>query len=89
MQWIYTGNFDPVGAGDYDFQGKFEIDAFGGFRVLEHVVNDNSSIFKIGGASGEELVQRGPDHPAKIVPLPPNTKVTTQAKPQKAQVPPK
>jgi hypothetical protein len=84
MQWIYTGNFDPVGAGDYDFQGKFEIDAFGGFRVLEHVVNDNSTFLKHGGDPAEELVKRGPDHPTNIVPLPPNTKVTTQAKPQKA-----
>jgi hypothetical protein len=89
MQWIYTGNFDPVGAGDYDFQGKFEIDAFGGFRVLEHVVNDNSTFLKHGGDPAEELVKRGPDHPTKIMPLPPNTKVTTQAKPQKAPVPQK
>ncbi|HEY7404527.1 MAG TPA: DUF4157 domain-containing protein [Candidatus Angelobacter sp.] len=87
MQWIYTGNFDPVGAGDYDFQGKFEIDAFGGFRVPEHVVTDNSLGF--GGDPGRKIIRSGPNHPTKIVPLPPNTKVTTQAKPQKAPPPQK
>jgi hypothetical protein len=77
MQWIYSGNFDPISAGDYDFQGKFEIDAFGGFRILEHTVNDNSSFLQWGG-SAEELVRRGPDIPAPIRPLPAGASVTTR-----------
>jgi hypothetical protein len=80
MQWIYSGNFDPISAGDYDFQGKFEIDAFGGFRILEHTVNDNSS-FLGHGDSAEELVRRGPDIPAPTKPLPPGAKVTSRTTP--------
>ena len=81
MQWIYSGNFDPVGPGDYDFQGKFEIDAFGGFRILEHSVNDNSTFLKWGGAAAEKLVERGEDIAAPIRPLPPNATVTTHTTP--------
>jgi len=44
MQWTYEGNFDPLGPGQYAFNGKFEIDAFGGFKSLEHVVVDHSAL---------------------------------------------
>lgn len=77
MQWIYEGNFDPYGPGEYPFQGKFEIDAFGGFRVLEHRVKDYS--FGWGGDPAERMVQHGPNIasakppplPAKAAPTPP------------------
>jgi Domain of unknown function (DUF4157) len=79
IQWIYTGNFDPIGSGDFDFRGKFEIDAFGGFRSLEHVVEDRSLIDK-----GPDFVRRGQDIPSHINPLPPGVSVTTQPSAKKA-----
>lgn len=77
MEWIYEGNFDPLGGGQFPFQGKFEIDAFGGFRVLEHRVRDDS--FRIGGDPPERHVKHGPNIasakppplPAKAAPTPP------------------
>jgi uncharacterized protein DUF4157 len=82
MQWIYEGNFDPYGAGEYPFQGKFEIDAFGGFRVLEHRVRDDS--FGIGGEPAPNYVRTGPNvASAKPPPLPPKTAVTTPTPPKK------
>lgn len=57
MVWIYEGTFDPVGGGQYDFQGKFEIDAFGGFKVIQHKVVDRS--WRWGGGPAEDYVQPG------------------------------
>lgn len=75
MQWIYEGNFDPVGGGEYAFQGKFEIDAFGGFKVLEHRVRDDS--FGWGGDPAEDMVEHGSNiASAKPPPLPPKAKAT-------------
>jgi hypothetical protein len=81
MQWIYSGSFDPVGAGDFAFQGKFEINAFGGFRLLDHTVIDNSIGW--GGAPADQIVKRGPDIAAPVRPLPPGAKVTNQTAPEK------
>lgn len=74
MQWLYNGRFDPLGGGDYEFDGKFEINAFGGFRILEHKVIDHS--WSLGSASEYGFVTRGPDAIVPIPPLPPNIKVT-------------
>lgn len=48
MHWRYEGDFDPVGAGEWEFQGEFEIDAFGGFRNIRHEVNDRTTWFSFG-----------------------------------------
>lgn len=84
MQWIYNGRFDPLGAGDYEFDGKFEINAFGGFKILEHTVTDHSTGFV---DSPYDYVARGPDVTVKTPPMPPNTKVTIDSGAAKA--PPK
>lgn len=82
MQWIYEGNFDPYGPGEYPFQGKFEIDAFGGFRVLEHRVRDDS--FGLGGEPADHYVLHGPDiASAKPPPLPAKATATTPNPPKK------
>ena len=84
MQWIYEGNFDPYGGGQYAFQGKFEIDAFGGFRVLEHRVRDDSSVISWGGGPAEDYVQHGPNvGSATPPPLPPKAKAAPPNPPKK------
>jgi hypothetical protein len=75
MVWIFEGEFDPVGAGDYAFQGKFEINAFGGFTPVSLVVMDEG----IGFGSTRPAVNEGkpiagsspPPRPAKAKPRPP------------------
>jgi Domain of unknown function (DUF4157) len=83
MQWIYEGNFDPYGPGQYAFQGRFEIDAFGGFRVLEHRVRDDSTFIYIGDPA-EDYVSHG-DNIASATPppLPPKAKAATPNPPKK------
>jgi hypothetical protein len=73
MQWIYEGYFDPVGPGQYPFQGKFEIDAFGGFRVLEHVVQDYSTGW--GLPSAADIVQHGRNRASAAPPPKPKKEI--------------
>jgi hypothetical protein len=69
MQWLYEGDFDPLGGGQFAFNGKFEIDAYGGFRVLEHHVRDDS--FRFDSHPAEDYVQPGDNiASAKPPPLP-------------------
>lgn len=73
MQWVYEGNFDPLGAGQWAFTGKFEIDAFGGFRVLEHYVRNDTTSLSFGRKAPEYYVRRGINRPtvSPILPPPP------------------
>jgi len=66
MQWLYEGNFDPFGRGEWEFQGRFEIDAFGAFRNLEHLVTDRSMIRF--SAPAESYVRPGPEVPGLTPP---------------------
>jgi len=36
--YTYEGSYDPVGNGQYEFQGEFQIDAFGGIKRNRHHV---------------------------------------------------
>lgn len=85
MQWIYEGNFDPLGPGQYAFQGKFEIDAFGGFKSLEHVVADQSLI---KGDPPTVMVRHGTDRPSVLVSAPVVKRPPAPAAPTKATPPP-
>lgn len=38
----YEGKFDPVGNGEWDIQGDFEINAFGGIRFMNHKATSRS-----------------------------------------------
>jgi hypothetical protein len=68
MQWIYNGRFDPVGNGDYEIQGKFQINAFGAFQSLEHVVTDRSLIAL--SVDPYSIIAAGPTIDAPVPPLP-------------------
>jgi hypothetical protein len=71
IQWDYEGSFDPIFAGNYAFQGRFAIDAFGNFRSLEHTVRDYS--FGWGGKPGYKIIRPGINTIYRIPPVPTNT----------------
>ena len=73
MQWIYEGNFDPWGPGQWAFSGKFEIDAFGGFRVLEHFVRDDGD--EVTDYAAEEWVRHGPNKASAAPPPKPKKQI--------------
>ncbi len=50
IRFAYQGNFDPVGNGNFDFQGEFEFNAFGYFKILKHnVVSRSFADWALGG----------------------------------------
>jgi hypothetical protein len=62
MHWIYEGTYDPFGQGNIAFQGKFSIDAFGNFYVVEHETKEYDQ-------GSEAAVFAGPNVP--FTPPPP------------------
>jgi hypothetical protein len=78
MQWIYNGRFDPVGNGDFEIQGKFQINAFGGFKVLEHTVTDRSLL---SFSDPYSIIAAGSDIDAPIPPLPDDAIVNSSGSP--------
>lgn len=71
LMFTYTGSFDPVGNGHWEFSGKFQIDAFGGFQVLHHKVKSRSLLdFAISGSNynyvrkGDDVIRPIPQIPA-------------------------
>ena len=71
MHWLYKGDFNPVGAGEWEFQGEFEIDAFGGFRNLRHEVTDRTTGFSFGATYDKDrVVAAGPTVSKPIRPVP-------------------
>jgi GH24 family phage-related lysozyme (muramidase) len=59
LVFSYIGEYDPLGNGHYEFNGEFEINAFGGLKFNTHnVVSRSSMDFAIMG-SPESYVTRG------------------------------
>jgi hypothetical protein len=57
----YEGTFDPVGNGHWEFNGEFEINAFGGLKFNKHNVVSRSLLdFAIDGKP-EDYVRKGND----------------------------
>lgn len=68
MVWDYEGTFDPVGVGEFWFQGRFAIDAFGNFKPKHHRVRDLS----LGTSLGEpDWKKWGEFHPYRVVAIGP------------------
>ena len=61
MHWNYEGQYDPFGTGKIGFQGRFAIDAFGNFYVVEHTTKEYDS-------GSEAAVFAGPNVPTKPIP---------------------
>jgi hypothetical protein len=65
--YSYQGNYDPVGNGQWEFSGEFEINAFGGIKFNKHDVVSRSLIDTFISGAPDEYVVKGND---VIVPTP-------------------
>lgn len=70
ITYRYEGAFDPVGNGKWDFEGEFEINAFGGFKVNSHNVVSRSLSDFLKAHDKESYVKKGVDHTPVVPPLP-------------------
>jgi len=66
LVFTYTGAYDPLGNGQWEFSGEFEINAFGTLRFNRHKVVSRA-LLDAPLAAPDEYVQRGP---AIINPVP-------------------
>jgi GH24 family phage-related lysozyme (muramidase) len=67
IRFHYDGTYDPWGNGLFEFQGDFEINAFGGLHFIVHEVAKRAAInFALVGKA-EDYVQKGDD---VMVPVP-------------------
>jgi hypothetical protein len=72
--FAYDGTFDPYGNGQFEFQGEFEINAFGGLKFNRHEVKSVSFMdFAIKGKP-EDIVQRKSNRAYTVPPLPADQK---------------
>jgi GH24 family phage-related lysozyme (muramidase) len=71
LTYRYEGSYDPLGNGQFEFEGEIELDAFGGFRwVRPHRVASRSlADWAISGAP-EDWVARGPDVASTVPAIP-------------------
>ena len=70
MVFHYEGNYDPAMNGQFEFQGEFEINAFGGIKFNRHEVVSRSLLdFAIAGKP-DEYVRKGDDVVVATPPLP-------------------
>lgn len=70
ITYRYEGFFDPVGNGKWEFEGDFEINAFGGFKVNNHSVESRSLSDFLKAHDKESYVKRGVNHIPVVPPLP-------------------
>lgn len=71
ITYRYEGSFDPVGNGKWDYEGEFEINAFGGFKVNSHNVVSRSLSDFLKAHDKESYVKKGVNHIPAVPPLPP------------------
>ncbi len=64
----YQGQYDPVGNGKWDFQGEFEFNAFGYFKILKHNVVDRSFITIANFGKPSDFVYRFHDSSGTAIP---------------------
>lgn len=70
MIFHYEGSYDPFLNGSFEFQGEFEINAFGGLKFNRHEVISRSLLeFAISGKP-DEYVRKGDDVIVGAPPLP-------------------
>jgi GH24 family phage-related lysozyme (muramidase) len=68
--YTYEGAFDPWGNGAFEFQGEFQIDAFGGIHWNRHHVVSRSAIDAFISGSPDSFVVRGPDVASTVPDIP-------------------
>ena len=72
--FAYDGTYDPYGNGQFEFQGEFEINAFGGLKFNRHKVKSVSLIDIAILDKPEVLVQRKSNRSYVVPSLPPDQK---------------
>lgn len=70
--FAYDGTFDPWGNGQFEFQGEFEINAFGGLKFNRHDVKSVSLMAITSKAT--DIVQRKSNRAYTVPPLPADQK---------------
>jgi hypothetical protein len=68
--YAYEGTYDPAGNGYFEFQGEFEINAFGRLNFNKHIVVTRSMADWAIVGSPYDYVRRGPDVPARVPDIP-------------------
>ncbi|XOV68329.1 MAG: T6SS effector amidase Tae4 family protein [Fluviicola sp.] len=72
IRFSYQGNYDPWGNGSFDFQGEFEFNAFGYFKILKHkVVSRSFADWAIIGKPEDAVYSFPSKTHYSIPPLPP------------------
>ena len=66
----YSGTYDPFGNGYFEFEGEFQITAFGEIKFNKHNVYSRSLSTWVLKHDTDYYVQRGPDAPAAIPKIP-------------------
>ncbi|MEV6598588.1 hypothetical protein AB0M36_17180 [Actinoplanes sp. NPDC051346] len=66
----YEGAYNPVGNGKWEFDGEFEINAFGGFKVNRHLVVSRSAVDFMISQGNDFYVKKGTDYVPDVPPLP-------------------
>lgn len=72
--FAYDGTFDPWGNGQFEFQGEFEINAFGGLKFNRHEVKSVSLMdFAVFGKP-EDFIKKQSNRHYNVPTLPPDQK---------------
>jgi hypothetical protein len=72
--FAYDGTFDPYGNGQFEFQGEFEINAFGGLKYNRHEVKSVSAMDFLLWGKPEDVVQKKSNRAYTVPALPPDQK---------------
>ena len=72
--FAYDGTFDPWGNGQFEFQGEFEINAFGGLKFTRHEVKSVSLIDFAITSKAEDIVKKQSNRAYTVPPLPADQK---------------
>lgn len=72
--FAYDGTYDPWGNGQFEFQGEFEINAFGGLKFTRHEVKSVSFADWAISGKAEDYVKKRSDRAYTVPALPPEQK---------------
>ena len=72
--FAYDGTFDPWGNGQFEFQGEFEINAFGGLNFNRHDVKSVSLMDFAITSKATDIVQRKSNRSYTVPALPADQK---------------
>lgn len=72
--FAYDGTFDPWGNGQFEFQGEFEINAFGGLKFVRHEAKSVSLADWAISGKATDIIQKKSDRSYTVPTLPPDQK---------------